>query len=359
MTELHLQVDHRDDRGFQLQLDTVIELTGVTALFGPSGSGKTTLLDLIAGLRTDVTGAQIRFGEHQWQQGDTRIAAAERAVGYVFQDARLFPHLNVAGNLEYAERRAATHRFDRQRVTDWLELAPFLERRPDALSAGQKQRVAIARALLRGPELMLLDEPLANLDRSAADHVMSRLIEVVEHTRIPMIYVSHQIEEISNIADRIVVLENGKAVAQGPFLELAGRLDTRLADDESAAAILSVTVGHHEDRYGLTELDVDGRSLWVSATRVSGQQRRLRIPARDVSICVEQPQGTSILNVLPVTIDELRDTGSAHCLLRLRLEEQYILARITRRSRDELALDEGQSVFAQIKSTALLGDAGS
>ncbi len=359
MSHLEIQLRHRDPSGFELSVDTAIPLTGVTALFGPSGSGKTTLLDTIAGLRADVESAQVRFGDESWQGRERRLPADRRGIGYVFQDARLFPHLDVAGNLEFARRRAARPILRLEQVVEWLNMGVLLDRPTDTLSAGQQQRVAIARALLRGPRLLLLDEPLANLDRPAAAECLRGLSRVARETKLPMIYVSHQIEEICNIADHLLLMEHGQITAEGALLDLAGRLDSHLADDEHAAAILRVEPGALDKQYGLVELRVDGASLWVSATDMRGEERRLRIPARDVSICLEPPAASSILNILPVTVVEMRDSGAAHSLLRLRLAEQHLLARITRRSRDDLNLRVGNAVYAQIKSSALLGDSES
>ncbi|MFT7289243.1 MAG: molybdate transport system ATP-binding protein [Halieaceae bacterium] len=356
MSALKLKINYRSANGFTLAIDTEIRAQGVTALFGPSGSGKTTVLNCIAGLRHDIESADIRFGEQIWQQGPSSTAPWERELGYVFQDARLFPQLSVAGNLEYAAKRAVAPHFDRQQIIDWLEIGELLERSPTTLSAGQEQRVAIARALMRGPRLLLLDEPLANLDHSAARQCLSCLREVSRQTRLPMIYVSHQIEEVCAIADQLVILQGGRIAAQGPMLELAGRLDTELATRDSAAALLRASVASRDDHYALTEFQVDGQSLWIGNEGTTGALQRLRIPARDVSVCREPPQQSSILNVLTVTLAERRDLSASHCLLRLQLAEQFLLARITRRSFDELQLNMGDRLYAQIKSTALLGD---
>ena len=350
---LTLQIDHRNGDGFHLCLDATIASDGVTAIFGPSGSGKTTLLDCVAGLRRDLAGASVRFGDELWQ-GPTRFQPPwRRRVAYVFQDARLLPHLSVVA---YGERRAAPGGPARERIIGLLRLAELLERMPETLSAGQRQRVAIGRALLSNPRLLLLDEPLANLDRAAAQECLDLLQRVVGEIGLPAVYVSHRIEEVHAIADDVLLLENGRCAGQGTLIELAGRLDSRLANDEDAAAILPVETGDVDDRYGLCELRVAGQALWVSDSGVGGARRRLRIPARDVSVCRERPGATSILNVLATELTEAREVGAAHCLLRLRLGDHYLLARITRRSFDELALAPGDALYAQVKSTALLSE---
>ena len=353
MSTLELRVAQRTANGFYLDIDTEFPLRGVTALLGASGSGKTSVLDCIAGLRQDLRDAELRCGPVVWQDRRRHTPPWQRRVGYVFQDARLFPHLSVAGNLSYAEARAGQSGVARAQVLRWLDLAALLERSPATLSAGQQQRVAIARALLRNPRLLLLDEPLANLDRPAAAEILRYLGLLSRETDLPMIYVSHQIEEVCAMADHLVLLEAGAIRSQGPLLDMAGRVDTHLAEDEAAAAILRVEAGAYDARYRLRELRVEGQSLWVGAA--SAAQRRLRIPARDVSVCRERARDSSILNILEARIVAMREVSPAHCVLRLSLGEQHLLARITCRSRDELALQVGERLFAQIKSTALLG----
>ncbi|WP_439102884.1 molybdenum ABC transporter ATP-binding protein [Congregibacter sp.] len=357
MTRLSLHIEHRDSEGFQLSVRTDLTLTGVTALFGPSGSGKTTILDSIAGLRADIDDAIISFDKEHWQTVTQHTPPWKRSIGYVFQDARLFPHMTVAQNLTFAAKHASAPP-DAQQIAKAMDIATLMDRLPHTLSAGQQARVAIARALMRDPKLLLLDEPLANLDKAAAAKCLACLMRIHRERDVPIIYVSHQIEELSAIADEILFIENGRITEQGSLLELASRLDTQLADDESAASLLAVEVHGQDPDFGLTELRVDGLSLWVAGQEHRGDTRRLRVPARDVSVCREQPSNTSIQNILPVTLLEVRQLSNAHCLLRLQLSQQCLLARITRRSQEDLNLQAGDHLFAQIKSTALLGDAG-
>ncbi|MDP5053167.1 MAG: molybdenum ABC transporter ATP-binding protein [Congregibacter sp.] len=356
MSQLSLVIEHKDDTGFALGIDLRIELSGVTALFGPSGSGKTTLLNCIAGLRPDIIGANISCAGETWQNGQQHIPPWKRSLGYVFQDPRLFGHMSVAQNLEFAAAHAVTKAPDLMQVAQWMTIEPLLDRNPESLSGGQQARVAIARALMRAPKLLLLDEPLANLDRSAALQCLACLARINKEHKLPMIYVSHQIEEISGIADKLLIIESGKIREQGPLLELASQLDTQLAEDEAAASLLTVEIARHDPDFGLTELRVDGQSLWVAGEGSKGNTRRLRVPARDVSVCREKPQNSSIQNILPVTLLEIRQLSNAHCLLRLQLSEQCLLARITRRAQEDLKLQAGDRLYAQIKSTALLGD---
>lgn len=356
MSELHLRVNHAAANDFRLNINVRFSGQAISALFGPSGSGKTTILNCIAGLRPDIGNAEVRFGSHSWQSKSAHAPPWKRPLGYVFQDSRLFPHLTVQGNLDYAAQRANGDGFAFEQVVDWLDVELLLPRPPTELSAGQQQRVAIARALMRNPQLLLLDEPLANLDKSAARDCLACLERINRESKLPMIYVSHQIDEVCAIANHVVILEQGKVTGAGPLLDLASRLDNRLAEDEAAAAILPAKVVGRDEHYGLSELLIDGVPIWVSASSPLGSHRRLRVPARDVSVCREKPQTSSIVNILPVTLVELRDVSNAHCMLRLRLNDKHLLARITRRSRDDLELKIGDRLYAQIKSTALLGD---
>lgn len=356
MSMLSFRISYASTDRFLLDVDTQIPLGGVTAIFGASGSGKTTILDCIAGLRDDIPDADIRFADQAWQTAANQLPAWERRIAYVFQDARLFPYLNVDANLSYAEKRAAPGGLPREKVIDWLEVRDLLERQVGSLSAGQQQRVAIARALLSNPRLLLLDEPLANLDADAARQCLSCLSRITRESNLPMLYVSHNITEIQAIADRILLLEAGKVSAQGSLVELAGRLDTRLAEDTDAAAILDVIVGESDSQYGLTEMRFGEHALWVAGQGMPDERRRLRVPARDVSVCRDRPEATSILNILAVEVAAIRDLSSTHTLLQLAVGKQFLLARITCRSRDALAITVGDALFAQIKSTALIGE---
>lgn len=359
MSGLSLDIDYRAQPDFALQLACELPAQGITAVYGASGSGKTTLLDCIAGLRRPESGSSIHYRGEAWQQHNVFIPPWQRATGYVFQDARLFPHLSVKGNLDYAQHRAqGKSSANLQQVTELLELQPLLSRNSATLSAGQQQRVAIARALLNAPRLLLLDEPLANLDHAAAQQCLAYLQRLENELQLPMLYVSHDIEEVSQLADHLILLDQGHLVGQGSLLELCTRLDTRLSHEEQAAAIAQCTITRHDAEFGLTELDLEGQPLLVShLSQAPGQARRVRIPARDVSVCRARPTDSSILNILPVTLTEIEQTSNARLLLRLSLGSQHLLARITRKSAHQLQLQIGDRLFAQVKSAALLMEA--
>ena len=290
-----------------------------------------------------------------WQSDSQFIPPWKRRTGFVFQDARLFPHLSVEQNLNFAVQRQGDSRISFDDVTQWLQLKNLLPRLPENLSAGQTQRVAIGRALLSNPRLLLMDEPLANLDHAARDECLHYLGRLRDTLDLPILYISHNIEELSQIADHLVLLENGRIESQGSLLELCSRLDTRLSHEEQAAAIVVGSIQSHDELYGLSEFEIAGQTLLVNhIDSPIGQAQRLRIPARDVSLCRARPSDSSILNIVPVGLTEIEQTSGSRVLLRLALGEQFLLARITRKSVEALQLKIGDKLFAQIKSAALL-----
>jgi molybdate transport system ATP-binding protein len=357
--EVKLQLNR--DSGFSLNVDSRIPGTGFTAIYGPSGCGKTSLLYCLAGLLQPRPGSEIRFGEQAWQLGDHFLPPHRRRVGFVFQDARLFPHLSVAGNLAYAEkRRQSGDGPSRDEVCDWLQLQELLAQHSGDLSRGQQQRVAIARALLGAPDILLMDEPLANIDLASRVQILGHLETLQHESQVPIVYVSHDMEEIARLADWLLVMQEGRIVAEGPMLDLCSHLQLALAHEEQAAAIVTASVLEQDRDFGLTVLSLEDQALTVSAIdSAPGTPMRLRIPARDISLCLARPEQTSILNVLSARVTEIEDSESAKLLVRLQVGEQFLLARLTRKSIATLGLTPGQHVFAQIKSVALLSHAQS
>ncbi len=354
---LQLDVDlQRDD--FQLQLTGTLPSDGVTAIYGPSGAGKTTLLRWIAGLEKSAAG-ELRFRDEVWQDHQRFIPTHQRQIAYVFQDARLFPHLNVEGNLAYAYQR----RFNQQgpsptQVGDWLGITALLAHFPGQLSSGQQQRVAIARALLSSPKILLMDEPLGSLDKPAGQKILHHLQALRQHINIPVLYVSHDIEELSRIAQHLLILEQGRMIEQGALMDLCSRLELSLSHEENAASVISASILNHDTHYGLSELAIDSshRLFLAASPGEINDNIRLRIPARDVSIALSASTDSSILNILPCTIDSIEQTGESRILVRLKLEQQFLLARLTKKSADKLQLAVGQRVYAQIKTAALLNE---
>ena len=325
---------------------------GITAISGPSGSGKTTLLRAVAGLERGR--GKVLNGSHVWQSDIVFVPVHERRLGYVFQEPSLFPHLNVQGNLEYGLTRAGSSRNSLSNAIDLLGLGALLPRDPATLSGGERQRVAIARALLAEPLLLLMDEPLASLDRHHKRELLPYLADLPEAWQIPVLYVSHSPEEIARLADYMVLMQDGKSIAAGDTGELLTRLDLQPAHDDDAAAVITATVADYDAAYGLCKLHCGAAELFVpSAPRENGGELRLRVLARDVSLTLEPQQQTSILNILPVTVREVVNETDAGCLVRLDADGCLLLSRITRKSADALALSPGKRIYAQIKTAAL------
>lgn len=349
--DFHLQ---RED--FTLQLAGTIPGQGVTALFGRSGCGKTTLLRCIAGLEHQVKGQLIVQGE-VWQDKQHFTRPEHRPLGYVLQEGRLFPHLNVQRNLEYGLRRipANEQHLKTRDVVELLGLEGLTRRLPAELSGGQRQRVAIGRALLTSPRLLLMDEPLAALDTISKADILPYLERLHSSLSMPVIYVSHSIEEVARLADYMVLLEEGRALAQGPLQEMLTRPDLPLAHSANASAILAATVEEHgEDQMSMIVCKGGQRLLISRASCEIGKAVRARIMARDVAIALQVPADSSVSNYLPACIMEIsEDPHPGHALLRLDMDGQVLLSRITRRSCERLKLEPGKQVYALIKGITL------
>ncbi len=330
---------------------------GVTALFGPSGSGKTTVLRCIAGLE-HAAGSLYMHGE-VWQDNAKFVATHKRPLGYVFQEASLFPHLSVRSNLEYGYKRitAAERKVKLEQVVEWLGLSRLIERGNVAsLSGGERQRVAIGRALLTSPRILLMDEPLSALDTTSKHEILPYLERLHRELDIPVFYVSHAMEEVARLADHLVLMDQGRVIASGPIGEILARLDLPTAQFDDAGAVVEAVVAQQDETYHLTRVDFSGGALWVGKVdQPFGTSVRARVLARDVSIATQPPQGSSISNILNARIEEIRDEGSDKVMVRLRVGDTHILlSRITRRSRDQLGLITGMFVCAQVKSVALM-----
>lgn len=331
---------------------------GVTALFGQSGSGKTSVVNMIAGLLRPERGRIAVDGRTLFDSATrANVPPHRRRVGYVFQDARLFPHLTVRQNLLYgryfspaAGRYAA---FDQ--VVELLGIAGLLDRRPGGLSGGEEQRVAIGRALLASPRILLMDEPLASLDDARKDEILPYIERLRDQMGLPILYVSHAMDEVARLADTMVLMADGAVVAVGSVEDLSARADLpTLARRQEAGAVVHARVASHDALYGLSELHFDGGSLRVPRVEQSvGTAVRLRIPARDVSLSLRKPEGTSVLNVLPGRVSGIALDDGPYAEVRLVIGPTAFLARVTRLSAEELGLREGRDVYALIKSVAL------
>jgi len=343
---------------FRLEVEHDWPLEGITALFGPSGCGKTTLLRVIAGLERRARGRVACDGVVWQDERGTFVDAHRRGVGLVFQEARLFPHLSVGGNLRYAERRSrrASRAIGWSDVVETLDLAPLLERRPESLSAGERQRVAIARTLLARPRLLLMDEPLAALDIGRKADILAHVARLPRAFGVPVLYVTHSIDEVAQLADRMLVLGEGKVVADGSVAEVLGRLDLGVATGRfEASTILEARVVGRDERYHLTRLEIGGQALVMpEADFDPGETVRLRLRARDVALATRRPEQVSIRNVLAGRVAEIRiDPGTAFAETSVEIGGAQLRARITREAVDALGLAPGTPVFALIKSIAV------
>ena len=355
-----LSVDVRLERpDFGLDVDFTLDTGGVTGLFGPSGSGKSTLLRVIAGLEKAASGT-VRFGDTAWQDeaGAAFVPAHDRAVGFVFQDAQLFPHLSVAGNLRFAVARAARRAtsIDEDEVVAALDLEPLLGRDVATLSGGEQQRVAIGRALLSQPRIMLLDEPLAALDASRKRDILPYIEALPRRFGIPAVYVSHAAAEMARLADRVLILEHGRLTADGPVRSILSREDLQESDLAfEAVTILDVEVIEHLADLGLTRVrfrDCDLTAPQIHGI-VPGESGRLLVRAGDVVIATSEPRNLSVRNVIRGTVRDIRtQSASAFAMVSVDVGTTALQARLTRDAVAELALAPGREVFALIKTAA-------
>lgn len=340
---------------FLLDINLHLPGKGVTALFGRSGSGKTTILRSIAGLETLDSATIITNGE-TWQHQDACLPTHQRPIGYVFQEPNLFPHLDVKDNLLFSYNRVDQEKryVSFEATVKSLGLTDINRCYPHQLSGGQKQRVAIARALLTSPRLLLMDEPMASLDLSSKAEILPYIESLQSTLKIPIIYVSHAIEEVSRLADHIVLLDNGKVLAHGATQDMLTRTDLSLARDDNAAAVVHCTVKKHTDDY-MTVLDLSNdQQLHIPLQQVETNTIiKARVHAKDVSIALEAPQQSSINNCLLAQLMEVSDdTHPANVLLRLDVSGQPILSRISRRSLSRLKLQPGQMLYALVKAVS-------
>jgi molybdate transport system ATP-binding protein len=354
----HLEVSIQDSLGeFNLDVAFKVPSTGVTALFGRSGSGKTSVLRAIAGLVRPHEGYVCINGE-VWQEGRKFIPPHKRSIGYVFQEANLFPHLSVRGNLEYGWNRIppVERKISFEKAVELLGIGPLMKRAINHLSGGERQRVAIGRALLTSPKLLLMDEPLSALDHSSKRAILPYLELLHDEYGVPSVYVSHDPQEVAHLADEMVLLDQGRVTAQGPASELLTRLDLPIAGFDDAASILDGDVSAHDHTYHLTWVGMHGGRVAVAREDLPvGKRVRVEIKARDVSLALKAHSDTSIINILPVRIIDTHEINPTQLIVRLELDDgQTLLSRITRRSGMALGLHEGMYLYAQVKSVALI-----
>jgi molybdate transport system ATP-binding protein len=352
-------------QGFELNVDLTLPTSGVTALFGPSGSGKTTCLRVLAGLEPQAQG-HISVAGEVWQESAQHIfkPVHQRALGYVFQEASLFEHLSVQDNLTFGHARTppSQRRHGWDHGLDLLGIRHLLARMPHELSGGERQRVSMARALATSPRVLLMDEPLAALDATRKADILPWLEQLHERLDIPVVYVTHALDEVVRLADHLVLLDQGRVLAQGPVAELLTRTDLPLSHGDGASALIDARTCGLDAEVGMCTLAFDGGQLVVPQTRAqplaADTRVRVRIQARDVSISLDAPSRSSVLNVLSATVTDVEPDSPAQVLVGLHLGPATggtrVLSRISRFSADRLGLVPGLPVFAQIKGVALV-----
>lgn len=341
---------------FTLDIDLKLPSRGVSSLFGPSGCGKTTVLRMIAGLERHEQ-AQLTVNGETWQDSVNFIPPHKRPIGYVFQEPSLFEHLDVRRNIEYGARRLkeGERRIPLEQAIDLLGVDALLHRRPATLSGGEKQRVSIARALAVSPQLLLMDEPLAAVDVTRKQEILPYIDSLHRELDIPVIHVSHLPEEVRRFADHLVLMESGRAVASGAVNDLFTRLDLPLSHDQGASSVIDAHLAGHERQDHLSRVEFPGGELLIPlCDRPPGSPVRLSIAARDVSLTLQRQSGTSILNIIETVVDGITPEGEARTIVRLLADKTPLLAGITARSARELDITPGKTVFAQVKSVALL-----
>jgi molybdate transport system ATP-binding protein len=371
MNEIQLQIDLART-GFRLKVDVHLPAQGISVIYGPSGSGKTTLLRCVAGLEPQAHG-RLQVGGDVWQDGALKLClpTSQRPLGFVFQEASLFTHLDVAGNLNYGLKRskATDHQIVLEEVIALLGIGDLLQRRTDQLSGGERQRVAIARALATQPKLLLLDEPLASLDSARKQDILPWLEKLRDELKIPMLYVTHAADEVVRLADTLVMMDSGQVRAIGPVTEVLSNIDLPLVMGDDMGALLEGRVSALDGSWHLAQVDLSKgispnlgadchtpSTLWVKDTGLQvGESVRLRVLARDVSVTLEEAHNTSIQNHLACVVEAIHpDAHPSQLLLRLRCGEIVLLARVTARGAHDLGLQVGMPVWAQVKSVALV-----
>lgn len=350
-----LELDFSQQLGdLRLQVTQNLPAQGITAIFGLSGAGKTSLINAIGGLSKPETGRIALNNRPLFDAAKGIFLPPEkRRIGYVFQDARLFPHYRVQGNLQYGMAASMRSQFDS--IVALLGIAPLLNRFPLTLSGGEKQRVAIGRALLTAPEILLMDEPLAALDLPRKRELMPYLERLAKEVNIPILYVTHSLDEILRLAEKVLVLDNGSVLAMGDLEEVwASNIMRPWLPREEQSSVLNVSVLEHHPRYHMTALAIGDQRLWIDKVDAAeGTSMRVRLNAADVSLVLQPTaNNSSIRNVLPAKVLECLEIGS-QVEVKLAMADHVIWARITPWARDELMIRPGQWLYAQIKSVSL------
>ena len=356
-TAFHHSYSVEQQNEFTLDVDLNLPAVGITVVFGESGSGKTTLLRCIAGLQRVAKG-KLNIGDEVWQNEEIFVPTNKRPVGYVFQESSLFPHLTAFANLNYAMKRSDTTVTvgEYKNIVSLMGIEKLIDRYPHQLSGGERQRVAIARALLIKPRLLLMDEPLASLDLARKLEILPYLEKLREDFELPILYITHSIDEVARLANYLVVMSQGGVVAQGTLSDVLSRLDLPFQLGEDTGVVVEAKVVERDTQWQLLRAEFSGGQLWVrDGGDAIGSLIRIRILARDVSLALEAHKDSSIVNLLQAEVIEVRDdTSTAMALVRLCIDTTVIIARVSRRSVDHLDIHMGRQMWLQIKSVAIL-----
>lgn len=359
MIELQLQIQRSD---FSLHVELQLPSSGVSVLFGPSGSGKTSILRVLAGLEKHQ--AKLSVNNECWQDEQHFVKTHQRAIAYVFQEANLFAHLNVKENIRYGLKRAKGRekKLDENSICELLNITALLSRQVSQLSGGERQRVAIARALLSQPELLLMDEPLSALDHKLKSEILPYLMRMHQELDIPIIYVSHDIDEVTQLADYLVLLEKGQVLAQGPLEQIMSNAEFFPLLGDRSGAVIEGQLKQYIEEDELALIEFNGQALYLplvnkdGASYQVGQKIRCRILARDISLSLSKAQDSSILNIYQARVEGIHNGNHpGERLINIDCHGSKLLAKITLRSAKLLGLELGMTLWAQIKSVSLLG----
>ena len=346
---------------FIVDVDFTIPEKGVLGIFGHSGSGKTTLLRCLAGLEKNVQG-RIEVNGEVWLDKSRNSSTQQRNIAYVFQEGRLFPHLTVSKNLEYGASRIIMRNpdnnngVDRENLLGLLNISHLLNRYPHQLSGGEQQRVAIGRALLKQPQMLLLDEPLVSLDKKRKQEILPYLEMLHEELRVPMIYVSHDLDEMLRFCDYMLVMEKGKARFNGNIRDALVLPESPLAAIENAAAVLEGTVSKQEKDFDISTVHtVNGNKFQVPGLMPIGKHVRLIIFASDVSLAKNKAVDSSILNIIEGEISAVLDKKDGRVLLQINCNQEILLSLISIKSFQLLQLATDKKIHVQVKAVVTRG----
>jgi len=347
-----------DLAGFSLAAKFTVPAQGVLGVFGHSGSGKTTLLRCFAGLEKNVQGI-IEVNGEIWLDENTSMSSQQRNIGYVFQEGRLFPHLTVADNLAYGSRRSPVKNssFDRSHLFELLNIEQLLGRYPQQLSGGEKQRIAIGRALLKRPQLLLLDEPLASLDEYRKQEILPYLERLRDESSIPILYVSHNLDEMLRLCDDILVMQQGRSVYNGGLHNALVTSESTLATVENAAAILEGSVSKQEKNFNISTVHtLHGNQFQVPGLITIGKHVRLVVFACDVSLAINKAEESSILNIIEGRISAVLDEKDGRVLLQINCNQDVMLSLISVKSFRLLKLSPDKKIYIQVKAVVTHGN---